>query len=97
MHPIKKHLFDTNFQDLTGSKIEGTLALSEELVNLGVMDLLQGLQGQPQDTEPEIPSIRKKPTAPPPDPKEILKLVNFEQLKIRMKKGEILVDIKAQL
>ena len=42
MHPVQKHLFDTNFKDLDGTRIEGTIALSDELINLGIMDFLSG-------------------------------------------------------
>ena len=97
MHPIQKHLFETNFRDLNGSSIEGTLAFSEELINLGVMELLQGLQNDKKEAGAEVTSTPIKGDTSLPDPKELLKLVSVEQLTLRMEQGRLLVDIKAGL
>lgn len=95
MHPIQKHLFETNFQDLAGSRIEGTIVVSEALINLGVMDFLNNLQQAPA-TAPEV-TPEKTGSAPsnPPDPKALLSAVKVEQLNIRMEKGKLLIDLKA--
>lgn len=93
MHPLQKHLFDTNFQDLAGTRIEGTLALSEELINLGVMDFLNGLTPAPAaTTEPAAP---KAAGGSMPDPKELLKVLKIDQLAVRLVNGKLLVDVKA--
>ena len=96
MHPIQKHLFDTNFKDLAGSKIEGTIALSEELINLGILDFINGLKADaPAKETSSTPTIA--PSATMPDPKELLKLVTIDKLQVRAQDGKIMVDIKASL
>ena len=95
MHPVQEHLFDTNFKDLAGTKIEGTIALSEELINLGVMDFLNSLKAAPEASDqPAAPAPPAVPTAAP-DPKALLQVLNVEQLQVRMEAGRLLVDIKA--
>lgn len=93
MHPVQKHLFDTNFEGLAGTRIEGTIAVSEELINLGIMDFLDGLK----KTGPaeEAPAATPAATAPAPDPQAMLKLLNVEKLKVRMEAGKLLMDVKA--
>lgn len=95
MHPVQKHLFDTDFKDLAGTRIEGTIALSEELINLGVMDFLNGLTAPtpPGDASSEPP--KTAPGAAPPDPKALLKLLTIDQLQIRLEQGKLKVDVKA--
>jgi len=96
MHPVQKHLFDTNFKDLAGTRIEGTIALSDELINLGIMDFLTGLKNGAASPAPEAPS--PAPAAAPsalPDPKQMLAMLNVETLKFRSEAGRIVVDVKA--
>ncbi|WP_020569257.1 hypothetical protein [Neolewinella persica] len=92
MHPVQKHLFDTNFQDLEGTRIEGTIALSDELINLGIMDFLSGLKSTPTP-----PASKKNSTAPAaaPDPKALLAKLDIEVLQVSAKEGKILLNIKA--
>jgi hypothetical protein len=96
MHPIQKHLFDTNFKDLAGSKIEGTIALSEELINLGILDFINGLKADAPAKETSS-TPETAPSAAMPDPKELLKLVTIDKLQVRAQNGKIMVDIKAAL
>lgn len=98
MHPVQKHLFATDFRDLAGSEITGTLALSETLINLGVADLLQQLQRSPAtvDASPQA-GPGAAPAAAVPDLKALLRQLAVEQLQIRMKEGKLLVDIAARL
>jgi len=56
MHPVQKHLFDTNFKDLAGSKIEGTIAISDELINMGIMDFINGLKSGAESGVVEKPN-----------------------------------------
>lgn len=92
MHPIQKHLFDTNFKDLEGTRIEGTIALSEELINLGILDFINSLKTATPD-----PASKSSDAAPAaaPDPKALLALLDFEKLQVQMVKGKILVEVKA--
>lgn len=94
MHPVQKHLFDTNFKDLAGTRIEGTIALSEELINLGVADFLNGLTAPAPASAPTAP---KEPKAGNsfPDPQALLKLLTVDQLQIRLEQGKMKVDVKA--
>ncbi len=92
MHPIQRILFDTNFKGISGARIEGTLALSEALINLGVLDALQRLQ-QPKASEDVLVADKAAPAAP--DPGVLLKAVQVDTLKIRTDKGKIHIDLKA--
>lgn len=95
MHPIQKHLFETSFQDLAGSRIEGTIVVSEALINLGVMDFLNNLQQAPAPTAIGAPEATPEKSGSAPDPKALLSAVKVEQLNIRMEKGKLLIDLKA--
>lgn len=94
MHPVQKHLFDTNFKDLAGTRIEGTIVVSEDLINLGIMDFINGLKAPA--TPPGTPaSPAASSSAGMPDPKALLQVLNVEKLNVRMEKGKLLVDVKA--
>jgi hypothetical protein len=96
MHPVQKHLFDTNFKDLAGSHLEGTIALSDELINLGIMDFLSGLKSSADTTASK--KLSKAPAAAPtamPDPKQLLAILDVETLKFRSAEGRIFVDVAA--
>jgi|GEM_PF-1948601 hypothetical protein len=100
MHPVQKHLFATDFKDLAGSRLEGTIALSDELINLGIMDFLAGLQKPASSpTSPaQFDRLNPSPAAAPetdalPDPKAILAKLDIKTLKLRAENGRILVDV----
>ncbi|MEO0732046.1 MAG: hypothetical protein AAFZ52_04380 [Bacteroidota bacterium] len=94
MHPVQKYLFATNFRDLAGAKLEGTLALSDEIVNLGLGELLLALK-----TTSATPGAdaTHKTSSPSPDPKALAGLLEVEELQYRTEKGRTLVDIKTSL
>lgn len=94
MHPVQKHLFDTDFKDLAGTRLEGTIALSDELINLGIMDFLGSLQ-----SDAAQPASAKPSAAPAaaPDPKALLALLNIETLKFRTENGRAVLDVKVSL
>ncbi len=94
MHPVQKHLFDTNFRDLSGTKLEGTIALSDELINLGILDFLQQLQKPDTDT-PKAKSEAPAASSAMPNPADLLKMVTIEEVKYRTEAGRTMVDIKA--
>ncbi|MFK8162910.1 MAG: hypothetical protein AB8H12_10655 [Lewinella sp.] len=94
MHPVQKHLFDTNFKDLEGTKIEGTIALSDELINLGIMDFLNGLKS---GATPRAATAPSPAPAAAPDPKALLALLDIETLKFRTENGKAMLDVKASL
>lgn len=94
MHPVQKHLFDTNFKDLAGTRIEGTIALSDELINQGIMDFLNSLKGEP--AAPASKSTSPAPAAAP-DPKALLALLDIETLKFRSENGKAMLDVKVGL
>ena len=96
MHPVQKHLFDTNFKDLDGTRIEGTIALSDELINLGIMDFLSCLKSSAASPAPSASS--PAPAAAPaamPSPMKLLAILEVEKLKFRSESGRIFVDVKA--
>lgn len=92
MHPIQKHLFDTNFKDLEGTRIEGTIVLSDELINLGIMDFISSLKSDA--SAPASISSASAPAAAP-DPKAILAKLDIEKLQVKAEKGKILLEVKA--
>jgi len=94
MHPVQKHLFDTNFRDLSGTKLEGTIALSDELINLGILDFLQQLQ-QPDANAKTAKPAAAESTSPMPKPADLLKMLTIEEVKYRTEAGKTMVDIKA--
>jgi hypothetical protein len=96
MHPIQKHLFDTNFKDLEGTRIEGTIALSEELINLGIMDFINSLKNAAPAPTSKSSAVATAPIATgAPDPKALLAKLDIETLQVRAEKGKILLEVKA--
>ena len=99
MHPVQEHLLRTNFRDLAGTRIEGTLALSEELVNLGVADFLQRLQTSAAAGEGAAGAAKSvaTPGEATPDPQQLLQLLTIDQLAVRLEEGRMKVDVEAAL
>lgn len=97
MHPVQKHLFDTDFKDLAGSKLEGTIAVSDELINMGIMDFLNGLKPGAGPDAAEKPSPAPAAAPATPDPKKILALLNVETLAFRTGEGKAMLDVKVSL
>ena len=97
MHPVLKHLITTDFADLKGSHVEGQFAITDELVNLGLHELVSQL------TSPSVKS--EVPAAPPakpteatqefPNPKLLLQKVRVEHLRYRTETGRTVLEIKA--
>ena len=96
MHPVQKHLMDTNFADLAGTQIEGTVAISDELVNLGLMEALAKLKAAagPATTEAAATAEATKVAAPDVDPKALLAQLNIERLQYRTEQGKTMLDVK---
>jgi len=94
MHPVQKHLFDTNFRDLSGTRLEGTIALSDELINLGILDFLQQLQ-KPDAAAAPVKEDRPASSSSLPKPEDLLKMLTIEEVKYRTEAGKTLLDIKA--
>lgn len=94
MHPVQKHLFDTNFRDLSGTNIEGTIAISDELINLGILDFLQQLQkpAAAGDSETRTSTVKASPA---PNPADLLKILTIDKLQYRTEAGRTLLEIKA--
>ncbi len=97
MHPVLRHLLDTDFADLKGSKISGQIALTDELINLGLHDLLGQLTkaAAPASDSP-APASAPKPTGPAlPDPKLLLQKLQVAHLKYRTEAGRTILEIEA--
>ncbi|WP_420461208.1 hypothetical protein [Neolewinella sp.] len=95
MHPVLQHLIDTDFSDLQGSSVEGQFVVTDELVNLGLHELVSQL------TKPAS-ATSTAPAAPPasqttelPDPKLLLRKVKIEHLQYRTEAGRTVLEIKA--
>ncbi|CAH0999502.1 hypothetical protein LEM8419_00802 [Neolewinella maritima] len=98
MHPVLKHLLDTEFSDLAGSSIEGQFAITDELVNLGLHDLIAKLtQPSAPSTAPAAPAVPKTSTTELPDPKVLLQHVKIEHVKYRTEAGRTILELKAGL
>lgn len=97
MHPVQKHLFDTDFKDLAGSKLQGTIAISDELINMGIMDFLNGLKSGGGSDAPEKTSPAPAAAPTMPDPKALLALLDVETLKFRTGDGKAMLDVKVSL
>ncbi|OAV46161.1 hypothetical protein [Lewinella sp. 4G2] len=101
MHPVQKHLMETEFSGLEGTAIEGTIALSDELINLGIMEALAKLKAAGQETTAkgttEAAGTQAAAQAEDAeiDPKIFLKKLNVDKLHYRTENGRMLVDIKA--
>lgn len=99
MHPVQKHLMDTEFSGLAGTQLEGTISLSDELINLGLLEVLAKLKaaGAPKpimaDTEVVDPKSKEKDDV---DPQVFLKNLNVEKLQYRTEEGKTLLEIKAK-
>ena len=97
MHPVLKHLVATDFADLSGTKVEGQIALSDELVNLGLMDVLAKLKAD----DPAANTASAPASAPPkateamPDPAILLRKLKIDHLKYRTENGRTVLEIKA--
>ncbi len=100
MHPVQKHLMDTDFRDLAGTRIEGTIALSDELINLGLMEVLAQLKTMgaastitaPTEAAATRATVEAEPSV---DPKALLKNLQIDQLEYRTEAGKTVLEIKA--
>ncbi|MCP9236597.1 hypothetical protein [Lewinella sp. JB7] len=96
MHPVLKHLIETDFSDLSGSRVEGQIALSDDIINLGLHEVLNQLRRAPTP-ENVAPASPPRPAAANtlPDPRLLLSKVDVEHLKYRTEAGKTVVEIKA--
>lgn len=94
MHPVEKHLLDTELAGLEGTRIEGTIAFSNDLVNAGLLEMLAKLKAPaaPQTTTDTTSSAR--PATTPIDPAALLKKLDVKVLRYRTEAGKTLVDVK---
>lgn len=97
MHPVEKHLFDTNFKDITGAQLEGTIALSDEIINLGFGELLGQLNATANTSSKTGASPKTESPVATPDPQAMLQLLNIQQLKYRTETGKTILEIKVNL
>lgn len=98
MDPVLRHLTTTDFADLKGSKISGRLALSDDLINLGIKDLLDKLVPTNQNTNRPTAGV---PAAPPkkqlPGPQDLLEKIKVDHLRYRTEKERTILEIEARV
>ena len=98
MHPVQKHLVDTEFSGLEGTEVEGTLALSDELINLGLLEILAKIKtmGQPKPVRAitEAEGTQKQVAGAAVDPQVMLKKLRVDRLNYRTEQGTTMVDFK---
>ena len=102
MHPVLRHLLDTDFADLAGSRIDGRIAITDELVNKGLHEAIATL------TSPASAAKTTAPASPPPaatptpyaekatempDPKALLRKLDVEKLQYRTEAGRTVLEI----
>lgn len=102
MHPVLRHLLDTDFADLAGSRIDGRIAVTDELVNKGLHEAIATL------TRPAAPAKTTAPASAPsapgptpyadkavemPDPKALLRKLDVEKLQYRTEAGRTVLEI----
>ncbi|WP_116125670.1 hypothetical protein [Lewinella sp. IMCC34183] len=96
MHPVLQHLMNTDFADLEGSRVEGTFAVSDDLVNLGLHELIAQLVTAPASAPAAAPapydSTPTEKTAAP-DPKALLRRVDVEKLQYRTEAGRTILEM----
>lgn len=98
MHPVQKHLMETEFSGLAGTEFEGTIALSDELINLGLMEVLAKLKAAGQPKSPATPAeaaVKKSSAEAEMDPKMLLKNLTVEKLEYRTEEGKTMLELKA--
>ena len=99
MHPVEKHLKETAFAGVEGTRIEGTIALSDELINLGIVEALAKLKAAGADTtQPvttEAAGTKSAGESVDFDPKAMLQKLDIERLQYRTEQGKTMVDFKA--
>ena len=97
MHPVQKHLFATNFRDLAGTRLEGTIALSDELINLGLGELLAQLKTSTPDSDAPPAAKKAAPTSALPDPQALLALLDVKKLQYRTGEGRTFLEVEVSL
>ncbi|THH40360.1 hypothetical protein [Neolewinella litorea] len=95
MHPVLQHLIDNDFSDLTGTRVEGQIALSDDLINLGLHELLsQFIAPAPAPQEAtSVPTTGTGATPSTPDPRALLRKLDVEKLHYRTEAGRTIVEI----
>ena len=101
MHPILQHLMDTDFRDLAGTRFEGQVALSDEVINLGLGEIVAKLTAAtpPADAAPAAPPASPSAAVDGglPDPQLLLKKLKVDHLRYRTEAGRTIVEVKAGL
>jgi hypothetical protein len=101
MHPVLKHLIDTDFADLDGSKLEGQIVLTDELINAGITNVLVQLMRSPSpaDTAPASPpkSSAAVEDSPDIDVSGLLQKVTLSHIRYRTEAGKTILELKAEL
>lgn len=102
MNKLLKHLIDSDFADLAGSRIEGRIALTDEVVNLGLHEMLAkfGPSASPENDAPASAAPDATATEKPeamPDPKLVLQKIKVEHLRYLTEDGRTILEIKAGL
>ncbi len=92
MHPLQKHLQDTQFKDLAGSHLEGTIALSDELINLGIGEFLASLR-----SPAPVGDLSKTSSPAGPDVTALLAKLQVDQLRWRTEQGRSMLDVNVRV
>ncbi len=104
MHPVLKHLIDTDFEDLAGSRVDGRISITDDLVNLGLHELVATLTKSSPSPERNAPASPPKETPTPydteitkedatPDPRALLSKLDVEKLQYRTESGRTVLEI----
>lgn len=94
VHPVLKHLIQTEFRDLEGAAIEGQLCLTDAAINLGLGEAVKNLiptDGGHKNSGSSVPGSSL------PDPSVFTKKVRIGRVHYRTETGKTIVEIKASL
>ncbi|WP_170067617.1 hypothetical protein [Neolewinella xylanilytica] len=95
---------DTNFADLSGSRVDGRIAVTDDLVNLGLHELVAALTKASPAAKADAPANAPENTPTPyasdpapksatPDPKALLRKLQVEKLQYRTESGRTILEI----
>lgn len=82
-----ERMLANNLADFEGLKVEGTIVVSEPLINAFIQDFLQNLGKEPALNQSET-------AAPAFDMQQLLQALCIDQVNVRLQEGKMNIDLK---
>lgn len=86
-----QRLLNNNLADLAGTRIEGTIVLSDELMNEVIKTGLAGMSAPPAEAATKAVAT----DTPAINPRDLLAALKIEKLNYRTENGKTIIEIKA--